>query len=79
LDVTENYLNLDQLQCFSKNLEILEMSYNSILRIRIPDPEVYKNLIFMDLSFNKLNGGCLSHIGKMKNLQERISNIKITF
>ncbi|CBY32510.1 unnamed protein product [Oikopleura dioica] len=69
LDVTENYLNLDQLQCFSKNLEILEMSYNSILRIRLPDPEVYKNLIFMDLSFNKLNGDCFSLLGKMKNLQ----------
>jgi len=64
--VTENYLNLDQLQCFSKNLEILEMSYNSILRIRLPDPEVYKNLIFMDLSFNKLNGDCFSLLGKKR-------------
>ncbi|CAG5111703.1 Oidioi.mRNA.OKI2018_I69.chr2.g5981.t1.cds [Oikopleura dioica] len=69
LDVTENYLNLDQLQCFSKNLEILEMSYNSIFRIRLPDPEVYKNLIFMDLSFNKLNGDCLASLGKLKSLQ----------
>ena len=75
MDVTENYLNLDQLQCFSKNLEILEMSYNSILRIRLPDPEVYKSLIFLDLSFNKLNGDCLALLGKMKNLQERISCI----
>lgn len=72
--MTENYLNLDQLECFAKNLEILEMSYNSIFRIRLPDPEVYKNLIFMDLSFNKLNGECLSVLGKMKNLQESISN-----
>ena len=72
--MTENYLNLDQLECFSKNLEILEMSYNSIFRIRLPDPEVYKNLIFMDLSFNKLNGECLSVLGKIKNLQESISN-----
>ena len=68
LDVTENLLNLDQIEVLSNDLELLELAFNDLRQININNFESYNSLQYLDLSWNYISGDSMTILGQRWNM-----------
>lgn len=69
LDLTENLLNLDDIEVLSHDLELLELAFNEIRQVKIHNIDSYNTLQYLDLSWNYISGDSLPMLGKLKNVR----------
>ena len=78
LDLTENLLNMGDVEVLAKKLELLELAFNEMRRVKIRDLESFASLQYLDVSWNYLAGESLSLLAKLSNLKMlNISSNKI--
>jgi len=69
LDLTENLLNLQDIEVISENLELLELAFNEIHKVKILKVASFSTLQYLDLSWNYLKGDSVTVVGKLTGLK----------